>query len=1094
MDQPQPVPERAQLPPPAPERINHTNNSLQWVRVDQCDWHGNSTNQPLDLPQIRGLKAGDQVRDCRFFSPDQDGNVATADSTGQVPPIQLDAKKIQEARLTGREFPLAGEQVVLLQSTEVTSDGRPAYWYLVKVSSRLTTNPTKFSDPQMTQTTEQLLSRKVSVQLHDSAGKPLLTPDNQQQQLGIPAAAGLPPRYQLRDCRNIQLSTHGISLPDGENIKIARILAATDAYPSRAISVNGKRCVVVPSEKGYAYLVEMPLDLEQSYKRAQSQELSPSNLSVLRVHGVEKKFSSRDGKRVVRFIDASGQNVNVSDASSLLAVLSNQQAPDARWSAMQDRSVNRQTLVMAVDEGGASISLTIPQDKVDEIITLCKSIVEAPDLVVASGGSSSPQLQVAEATPSVNSRVEAVAVQRKYDRQTGKPEIRFTGSDGRVVVISDLISLAAIIDNIDGYADGWTMMTDKHGIATLNFPSSDGGVNSLVLQPIQVRELRQIFQSEAGKEKQLRGSQNWGNGQLQSGVDGQTQVVFPAVGWSIDPKIIAPYAKEALKNSPQNNQNVTFQLPDAQGHPRLVTLHRKDLDLIILQAEDRKIDTRFTVSHVTSVKKQLPNAYGTAIESDWIIFSDRSPSDPQAQQVHWPKDRVVAALYNATSDQDVVFGTSWGRDSNFRRYGQISGRELGVGGRPNKDFLILITPEIFDQLAKLVNFQDRLQRTGIPDSVPAASIPQPQSAEAQSAPSSVVDSKNYAPRENMEAAKRLGIGVGFDVGIVRDHQEDTYIVDQEVGALEPGLTPARIMILADGMGGTNAGEVAAEIASLTAQDYIQRNLPQLRAEAKQAAGAVQAEKMLHLQSQLQAGGHEAQNARLEISQLYNEAYSKSMIDLGRILVKNAIMKANQEVYSQRKKNNTDMGCTLVIGLQYGGIFISGHIGDSRVVQFNADGTNTATADHSLVQRLIETGQIPQEERKSHPQRNLIYKAIGDRPNLAVDESDVSVFDLDRGKIVMCSDGVWEEMDGDENQAIRQIVEGAGSTQQAADRIVKAANQHGGSDNITVIVVEADPTSRSYRTGQDTRSSSSRSMPSVGTGRDILNGARRLFGL
>lgn len=1147
MDQPQPVPERAQLPPPAPERINHTNNSLQWVRVDQCDWHGNSTNQPLDLPQIRGLKAGDQVRDCRFFSPDQDGNVATADSTGQVPPIQLDAKKIQEARLTGREFPLAGEQVVLLQSTEVTSDGRPAYWYLVKVSSRLTTNPTKFSDPQMTQTTEQLLSRKVSVQLHDSAGKPLLTPDNQQQQLGIPAAAGLPPRYQLRDCRNIQLSTHGISLPDGENIKIARILAATDAYPSRAISVNGKRCVVVPSEKGYAYLVEMPLDLEQSYKRAQSQELSPSNLSVLRVHGVEKKFSSRDGKRVVRFIDASGQNVNVSDASSLLAVLSNQQAPDARWSAMQDRSVNRQTLVMAVDEGGASISLTIPQDKVDEIITLCKSIVEAPDLVVASGGSSSPQLQVAEATPSVNSRVEAVAVQRKYDRQTGKPEIRFTGSDGRVVVISDLISLAAIIDNIDGYADGWTMMTDKHGIATLNFPSSDGGVNSLVLQPIQVRELRQIFQSEAGNEKKLwvgnvkfnpgggitvyfpdtktnttnqieldgqaiadivklslrqtpaleslvnfvtqigtekysgalsrkdaerlvrefepGGSQNWGVGQLTSGVDGQYMVTFPVSNWSVDPRTVAPYAKAALSIAPQSEQDIVFQFPDRQGHLKYANLSRADLEKVILQAEGRKIDIRFTATHVTSETRLSTTAFGTT-SVDWICFSDRPPSDPQAQKVYWPQRRVLEALYDVNAGKDVL-GTSWGRDTDFRRYGQISGRAWDNNRSQNQDFLILITPDVYDQLAQLVGFQDRLQKPGPPDSVPIAQVSQSRLVEAELRSAVAVDASQYAPRENKEVADRLGVGVGFDVGKVRKHQEDTYIVDQEVGPLEQGLTPARIMILADGMGGHSNGEVAAQLASLSAQDYIQRNLPQLRAEAMSNALQVKKGETEFWKSQLQNGGQEAQNARREIDRAYNEAYSLFVKYHGRDLVKDAILKANQAVYNQRIQSGSDMGCTLVIGLQFGDVFISGHAGDSRVIKFNLDGTTIASADHSLVQRLIDTGQISESERKSHPQRNLIYKVIGDKSSLALDTTDVLVHELNPGeKIVMCSDGAWEEMDGDENQAIRQIVESSRSNQDAAKNIVDAANKHGGGDNITVIVAEADSTSRSYRTGSD----------------------------
>jgi len=353
MDQLQASPDaRGVLPPQAPEQPMSLDKSLKWVRINQCDWQGNSTNKPLDLPQIKGLQAGDQVKDCRFFPPDQDGSVTTVDNTGKAQPIQLEANRIQAARLSGREFPLAGQQVVLLHSTAVGADGRPAYWYLVNVSPSLTRDPKNFKDAQMAKTTEQLLQSKVFVQLHDFAGKPLLTQDGKHQQLGIPAVAGLPPRYQLRDCRNIAVTAQGVPLPDGGMIDIARILVATDVYPSRAVMLDGKRCVVVPSEKGYAYLVEMPLDIEQSYKHPQPQESLPPSPGILQIDGVESKRSPNSGAKVIQLHGAGGTDLNIRDLVSLNAIVNNQtDIMPPGWGMMEDRSTGV-VILSGVDENG----------------------------------------------------------------------------------------------------------------------------------------------------------------------------------------------------------------------------------------------------------------------------------------------------------------------------------------------------------------------------------------------------------------------------------------------------------------------------------------------------------------------------------------------------------------------------------------------------------------------------------------------------------------------------------------------------------------------------------------------------------------------
>lgn len=978
------------------------------------------------------------------------------------------------------------------------------------------------------------------------------------QQFKLPDSTGLRPGSQLRDCRGLTVNEDGVYFFGkaggiiAGGIIIDRILtAASDT--DKVIQVGNDRCVVVPSSDGsYAYLVKLPLTTEWQYRMAQSPQ-TPPNVELpfipsvyIRVAQVEQKYSSRDGKPVVRFTDANGKYANVSDARSLQAVLSRQTPLDARWSAMQDQSANKQWIVGAVDESGAEITLTIPQNRVAEVITLCQSMYQAPDQV-GSGSLLSPQPQTPEAAPSASGRIEVTTVERKYDSKTSKPIISFTDSGGQVVSISDLPSLAAVLNNSDDPTNGLTMMSGSYGDATLYLPTSENGINSLVLKPNQVRELRSLLQSEAGNEKKLwvgnvkfnpgggitvyfpdtktnttnqieldgqaiadivklslrqtpaleslvnfvtqigtekysgalsrkdaerlvrefepGGSQNWGVGQLTSGVGGQYMVTFPVSNWSVDPRTVAPYAKAALSIAPQSEQDIVFQFPDRQGHLKYANLSRADLEKVILQAEGRKIDIRFTATHVTSETRLSTTAFGTT-SVDWICFSDRPPSDPQAQKVYWPQRRVLEALYDVNAGKDVL-GTSWGRDTDFRRYGQISGRAWDNNRSQNQDFLILITPDVYDQLAQLVGFQDRLQKPGPPDSVPIAQVSQSRLVEAELRSAVAVDASQYAPRENKEVADRLGVGVGFDVGKVRKHQEDTYIVDQEVGPLEQGLTPARIMILADGMGGHSNGEVAAQLASLSAQDYIQRNLPQLRAEAMSNALQVKKGETEFWKSQLQNGGQEAQNARREIDRAYNEAYSLFVKYHGRDLVKDAILKANQAVYNQRIQSGSDMGCTLVIGLQFGDVFISGHAGDSRVIKFNLDGTTIASADHSLVQRLIDTGQISESERKSHPQRNLIYKVIGDKSSLALDTTDVLVHELNPGeKIVMCSDGAWEEMDGDENQAIRQIVESSRSNQDAAKNIVDAANKHGGGDNITVIVAEADSTSRSYRTGSD----------------------------
>jgi protein phosphatase len=117
--------------------------------------------------------------------------------------------------------------------------------------------------------------------------------------------------------------------------------------------------------------------------------------------------------------------------------------------------------------------------------------------------------------------------------------------------------------------------------------------------------------------------------------------------------------------------------------------------------------------------------------------------------------------------------------------------------------------------------------------------------------------------------------------------------------------------------------------------------------------------------------------------------------------------------------------------------------------WNAVGLRRLTKDHSLVQRLVDDGQITREEVYSHPQRNLIYKSIGDRPEVQADIVHHTLANDDR--LVLCSDGLWEMVHDD---GLEEVLLSEPDVQRASDRLVANANLAGGDDNISVIIVQA----------------------------------------
>ena len=249
------------------------------------------------------------------------------------------------------------------------------------------------------------------------------------------------------------------------------------------------------------------------------------------------------------------------------------------------------------------------------------------------------------------------------------------------------------------------------------------------------------------------------------------------------------------------------------------------------------------------------------------------------------------------------------------------------------------------------------------------------------------------------------LGRRTHVGMVRNLNEDSLLTLELNRTQQSVSQPLGIFIIADGMGGHTAGE----IASGTIVNTI------------------------------------AQKAAKEL--VYCQLAQSSTGDCQKWL-QETVEAANSEVYALRKSSGTDMGSTLVAAVLEGNKAYIAHVGDSRAYLINAKGIQQLTLDHSLVERLIVTNQITREEARFHPQRNVIYRTIGDKPKIEV---DISTNLLDTGDyLLLCSDGLSGMLD---DQTILKYIREASSPQNACDALVSAANAAGGEDNISVVIVQ-----------------------------------------
>lgn len=237
----------------------------------------------------------------------------------------------------------------------------------------------------------------------------------------------------------------------------------------------------------------------------------------------------------------------------------------------------------------------------------------------------------------------------------------------------------------------------------------------------------------------------------------------------------------------------------------------------------------------------------------------------------------------------------------------------------------------------------------------------------------------------------MRMAAASDIGRVRKINEDSYFSyrnDKLIGGM-----------VADGMGGCNAGEVASRMTAMIVKDYIIRG------------------------------------------------FSPDMdyVRLGD-MIKRAFIEANTEIYEYaRHHEETDgMGTTASMAFVYKGKLIVVHVGDSRVYTINEESIRQITTDHSFVQELVSRGSITSDAAKNHPQKNLITRAIGSEPSIKV---DVNIQDYCGETVLICSDGLTNMVS---DSQIMQIMNEHTDLQEAVSGLIGLANKKGGIDNITCL--------------------------------------------
>ncbi len=261
--------------------------------------------------------------------------------------------------------------------------------------------------------------------------------------------------------------------------------------------------------------------------------------------------------------------------------------------------------------------------------------------------------------------------------------------------------------------------------------------------------------------------------------------------------------------------------------------------------------------------------------------------------------------------------------------------------------------------------------------------------------------------EETRPPMRLIVGQQSDTGQVRELDEDSLFVLVMSSTYESVSHQLSLFVVADGMGGHKGGEVASRLSIQTLAQALLRDVfaPELAGNA-----------------------------------LSPEAIQDRTAK--------AVRAANDRVYLERQKRDNDMGTTVTVALVKDWTLYLAHVGDCRAYRWGPDGLQQLTTDHSVVAGMVAAGTVLPEEIYTHPQRSVIYRCIGDRPTIEVDSSTLQLDPGDR--LVLCCDGLWEML---RNEGVEDAMLRESDPQAACDLMVEQANLAGGTDNISVIIVQ-----------------------------------------
>jgi serine/threonine protein phosphatase PrpC len=277
-----------------------------------------------------------------------------------------------------------------------------------------------------------------------------------------------------------------------------------------------------------------------------------------------------------------------------------------------------------------------------------------------------------------------------------------------------------------------------------------------------------------------------------------------------------------------------------------------------------------------------------------------------------------------------------------------------------------------------------------------------------------------------------------DVGKQREQNEDSpFMRISEDG--DRGL-----FIVADGMGGYQAGEVASKLAVQKMSEALKSFLVPVSEQPTVKLTPLSDQETITLDAAQMADQAAKQR---KTRKLPETPLTKNVEEQ----LKAAIRQANKAIlnYGEEQSSARGLGCTVTTALIQNELAFIANIGDSRTYLYRDSTLTPLTKDHSLVFRLVEAKQIEPDDIYSHPQRNLIYRSLG-AGHKSVDP-DVFHIPLRSGdSLLLCSDGLWEMV---RNQDLLKILKENADAQKICDTLIDLANDNGGEDNITAVLVQ-----------------------------------------